>query len=94
VKSYSLAAFVSVIVGWAVATIFYGSYSLLAFGSFKGGDTKVIGFWSLLFSIVANLLTIQVPRSYVKRISFAVGNLQFALISSAYGLLAFTLLIG
>jgi hypothetical protein len=93
--SYTKAAFYSVFIGWLVSSIVYNLLALIVIGSF---DFKVwaifFGPSSLLFSILANLIFIQIPKKRVEKIYLQTDWVAFSTASMLYGTAIYALTIG
>ncbi len=57
-------------------------------------DFVFLTIYTLGFSLFVNVLFIQLPKSYIKKLVFGSSIWRFALFSCVYGLAIFTLLIG
>ncbi|WP_125916442.1 hypothetical protein [Hymenobacter coccineus] len=97
-KTYNLAAFISMIVSWFIANISFNvlypiiyqtpvlTYWIIRFGSF-----------SFVFSLLANIifvwesLTWGKDSSWIKKSFFSTSRLKFAILLSLYGTLIFSI---
>ncbi|MBO2009019.1 hypothetical protein [Hymenobacter negativus] len=85
-KNYTLAALVSSLLGWIIATIIYGIGYFLLDKNQALVAIKIIGPITLIISLLANIVFLQAPRSFIKQLFLTNSRLVFGL---AYAVIAF-----
>ena len=85
-KNYTLAALFSSLLGWAIAMLFYGIGYFLLNSNQALVAVKIFAPITLIISLFANVLFLQIPRYFIKKLFFANSRLAFGL---SYALLAF-----
>ncbi|WP_157887013.1 hypothetical protein [Hymenobacter sp. PAMC 26628] len=93
-RSYTLAALVSSLTGWLVAIIVYGlGYFLLDRNQALAALT-IVGIYTLIISLIANMLLVQVPRYFIKKAVRMLNRATFALFYSLLAVIIFNILFG
>ena len=94
-KSYFLASACAFIAGWFAQTIAFAIYLIVGSSVFRTATnffSGAVAFW--MFSLVANLLFIQLPRTYIKKLFFKTNTILFSSLLAVYGLAIFGLTLG
>ena len=85
-KNYTIAALISSFLGWLVATVFYGIGYFFLERIQAWEAVKIVAPVTLIISLLANILFLQLPRYFIKKLFPTNSRLAFAL---AYSTLAF-----
>ncbi len=93
-KNYLVTSLLAMLIAWLAMLATHALWSIYKYGSIQGGDTAIIAFWSLLFSLLFYYFFIVLPRKYVKIQGTKRTLLAFSLGSAIYALAGFIVLIG
>ena len=94
-RDYSLAALVAFGIGWLAQTVALAFYLQAHSKGFSIGSDLLFGavaFW--LFSLAANVVFIQLPGVYIKRVLVRTNVVLFAFLSAVYAAIIFGLTLG
>ncbi|WP_151088985.1 hypothetical protein [Hymenobacter baengnokdamensis] len=94
-RDYSLSALVALFIGWLAQTIACALYLKAHSKGFGIASDLLFGgvtFW--FFSLAANVIFIQLPDFYIKKVIVRTNVVLFAFLSAVYGAVIYGLTIG
>lgn len=93
-KPFQKISFLALSLGWIGQIINHIIWSNLIYGNASSGDTGVVLFWSSFFLLIFYGLFILLPQKWIVQLANKIEIVPFTLLSGAYALLGFTVLIG